>query len=297
MPIPPAIVGAGITAGAGLINNLFGNKAAHEANRLNFQSQQNLLNWQKEAQQTTWNREDSATQRKVADLKAAGISPHMAAGGGASSSGPVSGMKAPQRDPNVSLRGMEGMQKVVESFANIAQTLAQTQVLNAEGSIRKTSSQIASATKTDQIAGIRHDTEKKGLDVARTGLEIEHAKALHPEALRKMRLENEMLGLDKMHKAKAYVLDLKQKAKQLEISTTEAKHLAAYLKARIDGQKASTALSQAQKTKLTTLLPSDLTAAVRKNMMALLYYDDYKKMPPRVRNTVNMVLTGLRTFF
>lgn len=57
---------------------------------LNYSNQRSALNWQKSAQQTTWAREDNAVQRRVADLKAAGLNPVLAAGSAASSSTPIS---------------------------------------------------------------------------------------------------------------------------------------------------------------------------------------------------------------
>lgn len=57
------------------------------------------LNWQKSVQNKMFNREDSSIQRRVADLKAAGLSPVLAAGQGASA-GPVVSTHAPELPQN-----------------------------------------------------------------------------------------------------------------------------------------------------------------------------------------------------
>lgn len=83
--------GTGIMAGIAGANTILGGYAAYK----NYQAEKDKLRWDKQVQETTWQREDTATQRKVADLRAAGLSPVLAAGQGASS-GPIVSTVAPK---------------------------------------------------------------------------------------------------------------------------------------------------------------------------------------------------------
>lgn len=66
-------------------------------------------NYQKGLQQTMFNREDNSIARRVADLKASGMSPVLAAGQGASA-GPVVATKAPE---------LEGLSDSALIYANL----------------------------------------------------------------------------------------------------------------------------------------------------------------------------------
>ena len=69
---------------AGAANSLFNTYMQYQQN-----------DWEKHVQKVMWGREDNAVQRRVADLKTAGLSPVLAAGS-AAGSGPVVNTHAPQ---------------------------------------------------------------------------------------------------------------------------------------------------------------------------------------------------------
>lgn len=90
-------------------------------NGLNYKLQKDNLAYQKDLQKVMMAREDNAVQRRVADLKKAGLSPTLAAGSSASS-GPVISTSAPQKLSN--LQGYMALAQVGTMLAN--QQKAQT---------------------------------------------------------------------------------------------------------------------------------------------------------------------------
>lgn len=104
----------GAAAGAAVGSNLL-------TGYLNYKQQQDAMHWQKDLQRDIFAREDTSIARRVADLKASGLSPVLAAGQGAGTGGTVS-VTPPQL--NLGDNAMVAM-NVMKQEADISATRAQ----------------------------------------------------------------------------------------------------------------------------------------------------------------------------
>lgn len=98
-----------------------------KTNKENLALQKDNLAYQKDLQNTIFQREDNAVQRRVADLKAAGLSPTLAAGSSAGA-GSVVSTSAPQKKSNL---------ESYLALASVATSLAKQQQAQTEADIAR----------------------------------------------------------------------------------------------------------------------------------------------------------------
>jgi len=136
-----------LTAGAVLSGATVGSNLL--SSYLNYKQQKDVLKWQKDTQRDIFAREDTSIARRVADLKASGLSPVLAAGQGAGTGGVVS-VTPPQL--NLGDNAMVAM-NLMKQEADISATRAQEEYIKLQ---QKRLDQLLPAEIAQIEAGIKN---------------------------------------------------------------------------------------------------------------------------------------------
>lgn len=124
------VISTGLNILGGLVNagsTIAGTVDSIKTNKENLSLQKDNLAYQKDLQKEIFAREDNAVQRRVADLKAAGLSPTLAAGSSAGA-GSVVSTSAPQKRSNL---------ESYLALASVGTALAQQQKAQTEADIAR----------------------------------------------------------------------------------------------------------------------------------------------------------------
>lgn len=191
--------------GGDLLGSYLGYKGQKDANDMNYRIAKEQMDFQERMSNTSW-------QRSVADMRAAGINPLMAAfkGGASSPAGASAHMENEMSIPAHNVSSMVGrVNQIMAQQAEVKRINADARLTNAEASLREARIPHSAATaqaETDKIqeevVRLGQDIEKADLDIAIRKLDIKggelsnkQVEALMPYLIRASELQNKMLEL------------------------------------------------------------------------------------------------------
>ena len=128
-PVTGSLLSAGISGGLNLLGGLFGGSAQRDATRMNMAMAREQMSFQERMSNT-------AVQRRVADLRKAGINPILAAGSQASSPAGAMGTAVPATLP------AQGLINAATTAAGVAKTIAEIRQMEARTELTGTQQDI-----------------------------------------------------------------------------------------------------------------------------------------------------------